>query len=65
MYVCEPVCVHAICVQVSVETRRGGQVTGARIRKYNYEIPNMSPLEKHQVVLTTEQSLQLFVGMFK
>lgn len=62
---CEPVCVYTICVQVSMEARIGGQVTGATITRHSYKMPNMCPLEKHQVLVTTEQSLQPFVGIFK
>lgn len=62
---CEPVCIYTICVQVSMEARIGGQVTGATITRHSYKMPNMCPLEKHQVLVTTEQSLQLFVGIFK
>lgn len=62
---CEPVCVYTICVQMPMEARIGGQVTGATITIHSYKMPNMCPLEKHQVLVTTEQSLQLFVGIFK
>lgn len=65
MHMCEPICAYTICVQVPIVARIGGQVTGAAITKHSYKMPNMSPLEKHQVLVTTEQSFQLFMGIFK
>lgn len=65
MHMCEPICVYTICVQMPMEARIGGQVTGATIAKHSHKMPNMSPLERHQVLVSTEQSLQLFMGIFK
>lgn len=62
---CETICICTICVQMPMEARIGGQVTGAIITKHSHKMPSMSPLEKHQVLVITEQSLQLFMGIFK